>query len=110
MPKNPGPVFRMRRSLLKDTPPSRDTAIMMPSRSSQMVYRVPSGATTPSNPSSAPLSSRGSPGTLLNLMGFDQVAPPSLERENKSSLVLSVNWVQPTYRSPAGGPAIAAMM
>src|SRR4029077_7720573 len=57
---------------------------------------------------SAPLSSRGSPETLLSLMGLDQVLPSSVEREKSRSLAVSVHCVQPIYSFPACGPLVSA--
>src|SRR5579864_2336651 len=80
--KYEGPVFTMVREGEKVAPPSCETAKTMPEMSHQTTYSVPSEATAPVNPSTAPLSSRGRPSLVLISMGFDQEIPPSVDRSN----------------------------
>src|SRR6185437_4116404 len=103
-----GAVSMTLRALLKVLPPSDEDVSTMWVPSDQMAYRVPSGVTVPVNPSLAPLSSRGSPGTAFTATGSDQVRPPSVECDTTSGEAVSVQRVQPTYSVPAGALLVEA--
>src|SRR4051794_21614557 len=83
-PKYGGPTSNTGREGSNDCPPSRDTASVTLSPSFQITYCVPSGATVPMMPTTAPLSSRGNPAFVLMRRGGAQVVPPSVDRLNNT--------------------------
>src|SRR5438094_7379016 len=88
-PKYGGPTSKIGRDGSNDLPPSRDTASVTLSPSFQITYCVPSGATVPMIPTTAPLSSRGKPAFVLMRCSRVHVLPPSVERLN-STIDLSI--------------------
>src|SRR5678809_1408281 len=91
----------MARAREKVFPPSRDEVNIMLSSWLQIAYSVPSGATAPSKPSAAPLSSRGKPGWASTSTGCDHVFPSSVEREITICESVRRQRVHPTYKLPA---------
>ncbi len=79
-PKYGGPTSKIGREGSNVLPPSREIASVTFSPSFQTTYCVPSGATVPIMPTTAPLSSRGQPARVLMRMGFDHVRPASVDR------------------------------
>src|SRR5437588_13123122 len=98
-----GAVWITLRGSEKLRPPSREVVSTILPLSAHTTYRVPSRPTAPAKPSSAPLSSRGSPRRLSISTGCDQLLPASVERENRISESATVQRVQPTYRLPKQG-------
>src|SRR5262249_46745998 len=88
-PKYGGPTSKIGRDGSNDLPPSRDTVIVTLSPSFQTMYCVPSGATAPMMPTTAPLSSRGYPAFVLMRCGVDHDFPLSVDRLN-STIDLSI--------------------
>src|SRR5579871_4171327 len=84
-------------------PPSLETASVMLRPSFQTTYCVPSAPTVPIGPTTAPLSSRGSPARVLMRIGFDQLRPPSVERENRITDWVSCHSIHARYRLPRCG-------
>src|SRR5437667_12858597 len=82
-PKYGGPTSKIGRDGSKVFPPSCDLVSVTLSPSFHTRYCVPSGATVPMTPTTAPLSSRGNPAFVLMRCGVAQVLPPSLERLNR---------------------------
>src|SRR4051812_27880194 len=80
-PKYGGPTLKIGFDGAKLFPPSFEMASVMFVPWFHTTYCVPSGATVPMMPTTEPLSSRGRPATVLMRIGFDHVAPWSVERE-----------------------------
>src|ERR1043166_4906198 len=83
-PKYGGPTSKIGRDGSNVLPPSREIASVTFKPSFQTTYCVPSGATVPMMPTTAPLSSRGQPARVLIRIGFDHVLPASVERLNNT--------------------------
>ena len=79
-PKYGGPTSKIGRDGPNDLPPSRETASVTLRPSFHTTYCVPSGATVPMIPTTAPLSSRGNPAFVLIRRGVVHVLPPSVDR------------------------------
>src|SRR2546426_4053137 len=83
-PKYGGPTSKTGRDGSNVLPPSREIASVTFSPSFQTTYCVPSGATVPMMPTTAPLSSRGYPALVLMRIGGDHVLPASVEGLNRT--------------------------
>src|SRR4030095_6356610 len=86
MLKYGGAVSITRRDGVNVFPPSREVVKTPPRPSTHVAYRVPSSATAARNPTSPPVSSRGSPGSVLTTFGVLHVRPSSVDREKNMTV------------------------